>query len=327
MISVAKTWRHSAPIALVAIFSFFFVQLPVWPANAGNSSATAPLPLPDGTGGPSTLATGPAPANSTEGLATVDLATGAAQTSFKFDMPVARGAAQPSLGLTYSSSHSVGFAGVGWTISLPSIVRKGTAGAPRFIDAAISSAANLSTNYTSDDYYIDGHLLVAICLLSITPGGGPPHCAFGSAIAGEAFPTDLLDAPLSGWTYFRRQIDDGSRYFLSPNGQTWLQQVKSGRVRQFGVSLDKLFGDKATERPSPSNAASVGGNPNVVYRWNLVRDTDASGNTVYYIWTDNRGSPRLPISVQPIRPICLTSTIRWNQTNLRLPCASHTMFI
>ncbi|MGH7297718.1 MAG: SpvB/TcaC N-terminal domain-containing protein, partial [Polyangiaceae bacterium] len=201
---------------------------------------------------------------------------GAARTRFPFKFPSARGQAQPSLALAYSSSRGLGMAGVGWSLDVPSITRKGTAGVPRFVDAFPQSA-------TADDYYVNGQLLVAVCIL--TAGGAGTQCA--NAVQGEQFPGQFFGRNTSGWTYFRAQIDDGTRYFFSVDGQTWVQQLKDGRLRQYGVALDGLFDDAATERPTVSNAGNVGGDSRAVYRWNLVRESDASGNTVFYVWTHN----------------------------------------
>lgn len=54
----------------------------------------------------------------------VDTNTGAAQTGVTFDLPAARGAAQPTLSLAYSSRAGDGEAGLGWQLAHPSIARK-----------------------------------------------------------------------------------------------------------------------------------------------------------------------------------------------------------
>jgi hypothetical protein len=123
-------------------------------------------------------------------------------------------------------------------------------------------------------------------------GGGT--CLQRGAADNESFP----DA-LGGWTYFRAEIDDGQRYFYSPDGQTWVVQTKRGVTLTFGVIPDALAGgDRAVERghdpltptyPAGTSALTAPLNP--VYRWNLAKQTDASGNAVYYGWRPE-GSPR-----------------------------------
>jgi RHS repeat-associated protein len=249
------------------------------------SSAAAPPPVDLGSGGPGTLAAPIAPAGDPTSRGQVDLATGTATSEYTFTLETARGDAQPRLPLQYNSSNGVGFAGVGWTLSLPVIVRKGAAGLPRFED-------DLSAD-THDDYYADGKLLVAICSLSASSGGGAAFCDAGTTqtlVSGETFPSSFGSESTTNWVYFRKEVDDGARYFFSPDRQTWVVQTKAGHLLQFGAVLDAntSFGD-GREFPNPGSSEAFEASPQengAVYRWNLARESDASGNTVYYSWTD-----------------------------------------
>jgi hypothetical protein len=265
------------------------------------------------------------------GLAQVDPSTGAAQASLTFQLPVARGQAQPSLGLVYSSAAGVGFAGVGWSLNLPSIERKGAAGFPKFVDdpagtdrasACSADVAPTDPNATScaDRFMFAGQHLVAICVLS-AGRLRPIHC--DQALAGEVFPSVL-----GGWTYFRTEIDDGNRYFWSPNRATWILQTPTGITSYFGRPPDllKIGGEVArhgleyvdllfrTAEPAweknnlppalpthilddvfPSNLI---GQIHDVFRWNLIGQVDASGNGVVYQWdtlTPLGGCPVTPV--------------------------------
>lgn len=275
------TWKRSrftAPTAILTLLCFLATMLP---PRIGRADDPAALPaFTPGTGGPQSLAGPTLPANAPEPQATTDLSTGAAQTSYPFKLATARGEAQPSLGLSYRSSDGVGFAGVGWTLTVPSIVRKGTAGLPQFKDAVLTSPSSLSSDATTDDYLIDGQLLVPVAVLNSSGS-----VVSGQVLSGEAFPANIL-SQLGGGVYFRREVDDGSRYFFASNGLTWIQQSKDGRVRQYGQPLDESF-PAAFERPSPYTATALAlGSQNAVYRWNLVRDSDAVGNTVFYVYDD-----------------------------------------
>ena len=64
------------------------------------------MPLQGSQGLPTLAGTTPL-ANSGEAVATVDPSTGAAHASFSFQLPVARGGAQPSLGLSYRSTSGI----------------------------------------------------------------------------------------------------------------------------------------------------------------------------------------------------------------------------
>ena len=66
-------------------------------------------------------------------------ASGAARTSYRFDLPQARGmssAATPSLALTYNSSSRSGWVGQGWSLGAGEISVDTTFGVPRFCPSA-----------------------------------------------------------------------------------------------------------------------------------------------------------------------------------------------
>ena len=62
------------------------------------------------------------------------LSTGIATFSVPIALPAARGGAQPSLGLSYSSSGGSGVVGMGWSIGVPFIARQTDRGVPRYDD-------------------------------------------------------------------------------------------------------------------------------------------------------------------------------------------------
>ncbi|MGH7298626.1 MAG: SpvB/TcaC N-terminal domain-containing protein, partial [Polyangiaceae bacterium] len=238
-------------------------------------AAADPLdPIAGGAGGPHSLALPASPSDAPQALATVELSTGAAQSRFPFDLPSARGGAQPRLNLAYDSSRGIGFAGVGWTLAVPSVVRKGASGKPHFEDLVLDDPGAIATTMDADDYYIDGQLLVPICVVSDCRGA-----------AGDVFPSVVTDSGET-WAYYRTQIDDGNRYFFGGRGLTWILQTKSGRIVQFGHPLDGLFSEGTELANGPLLTAAQ---EQKVYRWDIVRDTDSSGNTVYYVWDDELG--------------------------------------
>jgi hypothetical protein len=278
--TLIKTRRNAAPLCVVLLITFLSTMLP--PRRA---QADVGPPVGTGTGGPSTLA-GPTPSpNTPEALATVDLSTGTARASYPFQLPTARGEAQPSLELVYNSSTGVGYAGTGWTLNTPSIVRKGHTGHPRFQDGAVYLQPSLfAADSLADDYFMDGKLLVPVCRIAVS--GSSASCSSGSILPNEVLPAQLAGASLQGWVYFRAESEDGNRYFLSANGQTWVTQTKSGHLIQMGHPLDGVFTD-GLEKIDANTVSMINNNTmNPVYRWNLVRDSDASGNTVYYTWTN-----------------------------------------
>ena len=286
-----KKRRYTVPAVLVTLCCFMSTLLPPGLARADYPSSLAPIAegTSDGTGGPPTLGGVAAHGNSPEALANVDLATGAAQTDYPFQFSRARGDAQPSLGLHYSSASGVGFAGMSWSLDVPSVVRKGASGIPRFIDDVLAVPSTLSANLSTDDYLFDGKLLVPVAVLAVG-GDGSGGVATGTVQSGETFPYALLGQAPGAWAYFHTDVDDGARYFF--NGQTWVLQSKSGRIMQFGSPIDGQMGGSVELVDTHTFDAIFTANPssqslaNPIYRWNLVRDTDASGNSVYYVWSD-----------------------------------------
>jgi len=258
--------RACTLLSVVTLTTFVAGVLPARSAHADDSNAYQPVQI--GTGGPPTLASGTPQAGTAGALASVDLATGEARASFAFQLPAARGQAQPSLGLAYSSGSGVGFAGTGWTLDLPSIERRGASGMPRFDNDVLGTASDR----LSDRYVFGGSPLVPIC----TVGDGGTCSAL---VRDESLPPGL-----SGWTYFRTEVDDGMRFFYRPAGgpgspSTWLAQTKAGVTLTFGSPIvpSAVGGADPTEwshEPLASNAN--------VYRWNLARQTDLYGNAVDY---------------------------------------------
>lgn len=263
--------RVAAPMAVVTLISFLATLMP--PLDA---KADALAPVPNGTGGASTLSSSPPAANTPQALANVELSTGAAQSALPFHLPTARGDAQPRLGLAYNSSSGIGFAGIGWTLDVPSIVRQpGVGGIAQYQDRVLQANVSLEGTGSAqfDEYTSAGSRLIPICKVQ------------GTACTGGGI--DTFPASFNGWVYFRRETDDGLRYFFSPDGQTWRVQSKAGHELQFGKPLDGYF-SPAIEQPDPSTlfpVADVAKGPIGAHRWNLVREADSSGNTVYYLYT------------------------------------------
>jgi hypothetical protein len=277
------------------VCAFFLVALPRL-ALAQDTTLTSPIYA--GTTLQSTLSeSAPMQGQTTlspKATTSVDPSTGAVASTFAFQLQTARGGAQPTLALSYNSQapNVIGFAGTGWTLTgTPSIVRKGAAGMPRFIDDVFDTPGlghpfdPNAGNSITDSYMMGGNLLVPICIVA--------QCG-SELLPGEIMPFGLPGVPdLGRFMYFRLEQDDGARYFFSPDGQTWIKQEKSGLVTEFGhpldrASVDPSLGD-AIERPAPTTnfLSSEVVASQAVYRWDIVRQIDVVGNTVYYVWTNN----------------------------------------
>jgi RHS repeat-associated protein len=191
------------------------------------------------------------------------LSTGIGTFSVPIQLPAARGAASPSLGLSYSSSGGHGIAGVGWDIGVPSIQRQTDRGIPRYDDQA--------TWHAAQDRFVfnGGQELIPIGTVS---GESCP-----GALPDEAFPTWA-----NGWQYFRPRVEGGFlRFFWSSDHATWRVQDKSGVLMELGGDPNSLESD-------PSH-------PTHIFKWNLSKQSDvhttagAPLNPVVYQYTHDGG--------------------------------------
>jgi RHS repeat-associated protein len=267
--SITKMRRGAAPVSTFVLAAFLAAMIPPRVAQAD------PLaPIPDGTGGAKSAGQPLQPAADVpRSDASVDLSTGSARSSYPFKLQTARGQAQPSLGLTYDSAAGVGLAGVGWTLNVPSITRQGVAGYPSFVDWM---NLGITPSPAVDSFVIDGLHLVPICKVS---GNA---CNATNGPSGEVFPNSV-----NGYYYFRKEVDDDVRYFFSPDGRTWIVQTKSGHTLVFGNRLgsDTVFSDGSEALPTNSVFPPGPSLNHPIYKWHLIRDTDATGNnTVYYVY-------------------------------------------
>ena len=187
-----------------------------------------------------------------------------------FALPHARGGAQPSLGLSYSSSGGFGLAGVGWDVGVPFIARQTDRGLPSYVDGS-------GFDPNQDRFVFNGgQELVPICVVT----GAELACA--GALPGEAMPSWS-----AGAQYFRARVEGSFlRFFWSSDHKTWRVQDKSGITMELGVPLDGS-GDTTALDVNPQDA-------NQIYRWHLVRQYDTYGENV------NPGGPLIAPSVNNV---------------------------
>jgi RHS repeat-associated protein len=178
------------------------------------------------------------------------LSTGGATFSVPFSLPHARGGAQPSLGLSYSSGSGAGLAGIGWDVGVPFIARQTDRGVPGYDDQA--------GFHPNQDHFVfnGGQELVPICVVLTTkvcPG------------VAETMPSWSIGAQ-----YFRARVEGSFlRFFWSSDHRTWRVQDKNGVTMELGVPLDGS-NDRTGLGRNPSN-------PTQIYRWHLVRQYDTQG--------------------------------------------------
>ncbi len=181
------------------------------------------------------------------------LSTGIATFSVPFAIPPARGGAQASLGLSYSSSSGLGLAGMGWDVGVPFIARQTDRGLPKYDDRA-------SFHAEQDRFVFNGgQELVPICTVDA-------NLTCQGSLQGEVMPPWSKDQQ-----YFRPRVEGSFlRFFWSKDHKTWRVQDKSGVTMELGVPLDGSSDTNALER-NPDNT-------NEIYKWGLVRQYDTYGD-------------------------------------------------
>lgn len=209
----------------------------------------------------------PKGAGSVEGMGesfSAQLSTGIAAFSVPIALPDARGAAQPSLSINYSSASGWGLAGIGWDVGVPYIARQTDRGVPRYKDLD-------DFTHEQDRFVFNGgQELVPICKVAGTAPNaltcvGDPTDPRAAALADEEMPPWSL-----GSQYFRSRVEGSFlRFFWSANHQTWRVQDKSGVTMELGVPLDSS-GDRSGIQTNPDNQAQIS-------RWSLVRQYDTQG--------------------------------------------------
>jgi RHS repeat-associated protein len=229
------------------------------PDEAQALAAVAPGGAADKSGASSQVISVPKGSGTIEGMGesfSAQLSTGIATFSVPFALPAARGGAQPSLGLSYSSSSGWGVAGQGWDVGAPFIARQTDRGVPGYDDR--------QDYWPGQDRFVfnGGQELVPIC--TVTGTDAAPTC--DGALAGEEMPPWSL-----GSQYFRARVEGSfMRFFWSADHLTWRVQDKSGVTLELGVPLD-ASGDKSGILLNPED-------PTKVARWALVRQYDTQGS-------------------------------------------------
>jgi RHS repeat-associated protein len=144
-------------------------------------------------------------------------------------------------------------------------------------------------------------------------------CEVGAACApaaDETFPESLSQG---GWKYFRVKAQSlQARYFLSPNGQTWVIQQKNGVTLELGAPLtNSSF--SATPATDIDPAAET-----LVFRWHLVRQVDTSGaNVVVYGWQRKQPGLAYLTDIWDTPPVAGTQTTTQFEHHTQLDWESH----
>lgn len=273
-----ESLRHLAVFALAALIAFL---APTMPASAQNV-AGEPGGIPE---------SGSLSLSNALASAALDPSTGVLTASLPFDLPAARGGAQPGLALTYNSAAGIREAGVGWGLDLPSIERSNHDGAPRYGETQRLSADVSFELSGLDRFLFNGAPLVPVCrVVGRNCMSGADRLGYSGYID-EANP--IPEWATNDWIYFRLETDTSrARFYLSPDFRTWRVQFVGGEILELGEPLVQRFAfadplDAGIDYDSVRlNDAPVQRYP---FRWNPVRRYDAhtqrvAANLIIYRW-------------------------------------------
>jgi len=187
-----------------------------------------------------------------------DASTGTAVADHPIVVPPARGIPQPILGLSYAHTRTaVSEVGVGWSLGVPSVERRGLAGGPPMFDA-------------TDVYYFAGARLVRV----------------GTVQADKKVNGVLMPHWTAGWTLFRPALDAANtRIFLNGAGTTF--RVFRGSAEVLELGIPQLLAGAIPDPQSGIDKVSYSGK---TFRWKLVRQfeayasSDSPKNIILYGW-------------------------------------------
>jgi len=185
-----------------------------------------------------------------------DLHTGTGNFTVPISLPPGRNGFQPQLSLVYSTGNGNGLFGLGWSLSIPGVMRKTSKGIPRYRDDD-GEVANWDT------FVLSG----AEDLVPIEDPSLDPLKATRYRPRTEGLFAKIIhhhDAQI-GMNYWEVRSKDG---------------------------LISYYGDHPTERVAQSTSATIArpkaspANPDRIFAWKLTLTQDPFGNRIEYLYAD-----------------------------------------
>ncbi len=182
-----------------------------------------------------------------------DLHTGTGNFSVPIALPAGRNGFQPQLNLAYSTGNGNGHFGLGWSLSIPGVTRKSSAGIPRYHDDANALAQR-------DTFILSG--------------------------AEDLVPLNELPRTLIRYRPRTEGLFARIEHHRDAAGNFWRVASKDGLVSFYGTQRPAQAGaawsDAATiakRKPAPSD-------PDRIFAWKLTLTQDAFGNRIEYLYED-----------------------------------------
>jgi hypothetical protein len=195
--------------------------------------------------------------------------TGTASMTLPIFTSPGRSGFGPQLALSYDSGAGNGPFGLGWNLSVPSIVRKTEKGLPLYRDAEESDVFMLS----------EAEDLV------------PKLVQSASGWTRERFPSTVNGAPYTVWSY-RPRVEGLfariERWREDSTGTSFWRTISKGNVTSlYGISTGRIFDPEDTDAENPSR----------IFKWLLEVSYDDKGNVVVYDYVAENGD-----NVPPVLP-------------------------
>ena len=189
-----------------------------------------------------------------------------------FQVPPGRSGMTPSLGLRYhSGNRKLGNAGVGWTMSMPSITRSHRHGFPKLVSLAGDPLRPNAEPLRYDDSEFEA--------------------PSGPIVVASGVPSSTLPPGTRGQLYVPLRESAPIRYEYLPSSDRWIEHRPDGHKAHFGRSPSGTEGARVR--------TSLG-----THTWYLVQESDAFGNTMDYRYHFEGRGPGL-------QPQPVVSSVRW----------------
>lgn len=192
-----------------------------------------------------------------------DLHTGTGNYSIPLTLPAGRNGFTPKLALSYSTGQGQGPFGLGWTLGLPGVSRKTSAGVPRYRDASpLADDADVFVLSGSED------------LVAIEVSDDGTRTRYRPRTEGTFAWIERHRDPARRADYWEVRTKDGITSFYGTN--------PSDAPRSPGPHPDVLGRDPAI--------TSAPGAPDHIFAWSLTLTRDRFGNRIEYLYDRDRST-------------------------------------
>ncbi len=182
-----------------------------------------------------------------------DLHTGTGNFSVPIALPAGRNGFQPQLNLAYSTGNGNGHFGLGWSLSIPGVTRKSSAGIPRYHDDADALAQR-------DTFILSG--------------------------AEDLVPLNELPRALIRYCPRTEGLFARIEHHRDAAGNFWRVASKDGLVSFYGTPRPTQAGATWSDAATIAKRKPAPADPDRIFAWKLTLTQDAFGNRIEYLYED-----------------------------------------